>query len=72
MRIRDGVAVRGQRRAEHRHGSVVEFPGVAGPIRWGLVAGGGGTEAVAGSDGRTEWDGRLKTGVCSGHQRGKR
>jgi hypothetical protein len=71
MRIRDRVAVRGQRRAERRHGSVVEFHGFAGPVRWGLVADGGGAQAVAGGDERTDSGGRSKTGGYGGHRRGE-
>ena len=62
MRIRDRVVVRGQRRAEHRHGSVVELHRFAGPVRCRLIAGGGGAEATEEGGKLTKSGGHLKTG----------
>jgi hypothetical protein len=72
MRIRDRIAVRGQRRAERRHGSEVEFHGFAGPARWDQVVDGGGAEGVAAGGERMECGRRSKTGVYDGHRRGER
>jgi hypothetical protein len=68
IRIRDRVDVRGQRRAERRYGSVVEFDGFPGLVRWDPVADGGGAVAGAESGKLTESGGRSKTGWHGGHR----